>query len=73
MKAIVADRGQVTIPKVLRDRLGITPRTVLEFREENGRLVAEKAILEDPVTKVLGCLKLKKSTDHLLDDLRGRA
>ena len=31
MNAIVADRGQVTIPKKLRERLGITPRTVLDF------------------------------------------
>jgi antitoxin PrlF len=33
MKAVVAERGQVTIPKRLRDRLGIRPGTVLEFQE----------------------------------------
>ena len=33
MKAKVADRGQVTIPKALRDRLGIRPGTVLDFHE----------------------------------------
>ena len=27
MKAIVAERGQVTIPKALRDKLGIRPGT----------------------------------------------
>jgi antitoxin PrlF len=70
MKAIVADRGQVTIPKVLRDRLGITPRTVLNFREENGKLIAEKVQLSDPITSVLGCLKLDKSTDEILAAMR---
>lgn len=71
MRAIVADRGQVTIPKALRQRLGIAPRTVLEFREDNGRLVAEKVAENDPVTAVLGCLKLDRPTDDLLADMRG--
>ncbi len=71
MKAIVADRGQVTIPKALRERLGIHPRTVLEFSEEHGRLVARKAPQTDAVTQVLGCLALDKPTDELLDELRG--
>jgi AbrB family looped-hinge helix DNA binding protein len=71
MKAVVADRGQVTIPKALRERLGIAPRTVLDFREENGRLVAEKAAQTDPVGQVLGCLKLDRSTDEILAEMRG--
>jgi antitoxin PrlF len=73
MKAVVADRGQVTIPKALRDRLGITPRTVLDFHEEKGRLVAEKATQHDPVAQVLGCLKLDQTTDEILADMRGKA
>ena len=72
MKAIVADRGQVTIPKALRERLGIIPKTVLDFREERGRLVAEKAAQSDPVTQVLGCLKLDRATDEILAELRGK-
>lgn len=73
MKAIVADRGQVTIPKAIRERLGITPRTVLDFREENGRLVAEKASQTDPVTQVLGCLELDVTTDEILAEMRDGA
>lgn len=71
MKSVVAERGQVTIPKVLRERLGITPRTVLDFREENGTLVAEKVPQTDPVTQTFGCLRLDKSTDAILTELRG--
>jgi antitoxin PrlF len=70
MKAIVAERGQVTIPKQIRDRLGIVPKTVLEFHEEDGRLIAVKATEKDPVESVLGCLKLEKQTDELIADLR---
>ncbi len=73
MKAIVADRGQVTVPKALWDQVGIAPRAVLEFREENGKLVAEKTPLTDPVTCVLGCLKLRKSTNQLISEMRGDA
>lgn len=70
MRAVVAERGQVTIPKALRERLGITPKTVLDFREENGTLVAEKVPIADPVSNVLGCLKLDKPTDAILADMR---
>lgn len=73
MRAIVAERGQVTIPKALRERLGITPRMVLDFHEENGRLIAEKVSHTDPVTQVVGCLKLDRPTNELLADLRGDA
>lgn len=71
MKAVVAERGQITIPKVLRESLGITPGTTLDFCEENGKLVAQKVELEDPVTRVTGCLTLDGPTDQILDDLRG--
>lgn len=71
MKAIVAERGQVTIPKALRDRLGITPKTVLDFQVENGKLVARKELPTDPVSRVLGCLSIDRSTDDILAELRG--
>jgi len=71
MKAIVAERGQVSIPKGLRDRLGITPKMVLDFREENGRLVAEKVTQSDPVLEVTGCLDLDRPTDELVAEMRG--
>ena len=41
MQAVVAERGQMTIPYRLRQKLGITPRTVLDFHEEHGRLIAD--------------------------------
>ena len=72
MRAVVAERGQVTIPKALRQRLGITPSTVLEFSEEHGRLVAVKANPVDTVERALGCLRTKKNTNRILEELRGR-
>ncbi len=70
-QAIVSEKGQVTIPKRLRDRLGIRPGQVLAFREERGKLVATKAGAYDPVGSSYGTLKLGRSTDDVIADLRG--
>jgi AbrB family looped-hinge helix DNA binding protein len=70
-RSVVSEKGQVTIPKQLRDRLGIRPGQALEFTEERGRLVATKAQAEDPVTSVYGILRVDRSTDEIVADLRG--
>lgn len=70
MKAIVLERGQVTIPKALRDKLGIRAGTTLEFAASNGSLVARKAET-DPVSSVYGCLGKRMPTDAFLRKLRG--
>jgi len=72
MKARVAERGQVTIPKRLRERLGVNPGTVLEFSEEHGRLIAVKTADLDPVSEVYGCLGKRLHTDAVMAQLRGR-
>lgn len=72
MKSRVAQRGQVTIPKRLRDMLGVQPGTVLEFSEERGRLIAVKNGGTDPVTEVQGCLGKKINTDAVMTQLRAR-
>jgi AbrB family looped-hinge helix DNA binding protein len=71
MKSIVSEKGQVTIPKSLRDQLGIRPGETLDFQEEHGRLVATKVAGRDPVDTVYGVLKLPRPTDELLRQLRG--
>ena len=70
MKAKVAERGQVTIPKALRKKLGLTPGTVLEFEADDGRLVAVKVQPRDPVDAVFGSLGRGRSTDELMSELR---
>jgi len=73
MKATVSEKGQVTIPKALRDRMGIRPGRVLEFREEPGRLVVSKRVPGDTLAGVIGILELDRSTDELIEELRGPA
>ncbi len=72
MKAIVSEKGQVTIPKPLRERLAIRPGQVLDFREERGRLVASKTSPKDPIESLVGILKLGKPTDELITTIRGK-
>lgn len=70
MKSRVAERGQVTILKTLRDRLGVLPGTTLEFSEQQGRLVAVKTTPADPVAKVYGCLRRKFDTNAFMARIR---
>ncbi|HLY60839.1 MAG TPA: AbrB/MazE/SpoVT family DNA-binding domain-containing protein [Terriglobia bacterium] len=72
MKTTVSEKGQITIPKPLRVRLGIRARQVLEVKEESGRLVFTKAEPADSVESVFGILDLGGPTDQVMTSLRGR-
>jgi AbrB family looped-hinge helix DNA binding protein len=73
MHSTISEKGQVTVPKPLRDRLGIRPGDRLEFIEEQGHLVVSKAAPRDPVAAVYGILSLGERTDDTLRALRGDA
>jgi AbrB family looped-hinge helix DNA binding protein len=72
MKAVLSEKGQVTIPKPLRERLGLRPGQILDFREERGRLVGTKQPTEDPIESLYGVLKTGRATDTIIRHLRGR-
>lgn len=72
-QAILSEKGQVTIPKVIRDRLGLKPGQVLEFKTESGRLTAQKKGSHDSINEVVGYLRGKiKDVDAYIDEIRGR-
>lgn len=71
MKSTVTSKGQVTIPKPLRDRLGITSGVVLDFHEEKGKIIAERVEADDPVAAVYGLFRDGRRTDDLMRTLRG--
>lgn len=50
------DRGQITIPKVYRDKLGITPKTLLNVTLEGDKIVIR--LLEKMLSDV--SLRLRK-------------
>jgi AbrB family looped-hinge helix DNA binding protein len=73
MLSTVSEKGQITVPKRLRERLGIHPGDRLDLVEDAGRLVATKTVLGngDPVDAVYGILSLDMSTDEAIRALRG--
>lgn len=70
MKASVSERGQITIPKAVRERLGIRPGQVLEVREQDGAVVAYKSATVDPLEAVTGIIETDRSTDDLIEEIR---
>lgn len=77
MKSRMGERGQVVIPKSLRERLGLRGGQLLEIREERGRLIVTKSLAEDPVDEVYGILKRIgrgdgfERTDDFIREIRG--
>lgn len=72
MKSVVSEKGQVTIPKSLRDSLAIRPGTELDFVEENGALVARRVAHSDPLGDLLGVLP-SVDVDEAISGMRGPA
>lgn len=73
MLSTVGEKGQITVPKRLRDRLGIHPGDRLEIVEDAGRLIATKTAPgdADPVDAVRGILELDVSPDEAIRAMRG--
>jgi AbrB family looped-hinge helix DNA binding protein len=71
MRTTVSEKGQITVPKRLRERLDIRAGDQLELTEESGRLVASKTLPGDPVAGAYGILTPQESTDATIAALRG--
>ena len=75
MEATVAERGQITWPKAVRDALGLTKGTTLKVELDGGRIILRKDA-SDALSKIRGKFKLAegfKSTDEAMRAIRGRA
>jgi AbrB family looped-hinge helix DNA binding protein len=69
----IGERGQITIPKEIREKYGLLPNIEVEFvPEESGVLVRKRARHSSPVEQVYGILKKNTKTDDLIEALRGR-
>lgn len=67
MQAKVSKKGWVVIPAALRRRFGLKPGTLVEFREEGGKIFILPRV-EDPVEELYGKLAAEVSlTDALLE------
>ena len=74
----IGERGQVTIPKPLRERFGLKPNTEVEFHAVRGSIVLTKRARKLKLLKWRGrCAKSFKnlgysSVDQFIEDIRGR-
>jgi antitoxin PrlF len=75
MAVTVASKGQVTIPKPVRDHLGIGPGSQVAFRRaDDGSIIIEKADgtqQRSRFAKVIGSAGPGPSTDEIMALLRG--
>jgi len=74
MEATVAERGQITLPKAVRDALGLTKGTLLKVELEGSRIILRKNV-DDAISRARGRFRLPEgvSTDDVMRELRGRA
>lgn len=74
MDATVAERGQITLPKAVRDALGLTKGTLLTVELDGSRIILRKNA-DDAVSRLRGRFKLPAgvTTDDIMRELRGRA
>ncbi|HSO67622.1 MAG TPA: AbrB/MazE/SpoVT family DNA-binding domain-containing protein [Desulfatirhabdiaceae bacterium] len=69
----ISDRGQITIPKNFRNRLGLNKNVEVEFvPTEEGLLIQKRTRKKHPVDTVIGILNRPASTDQYLEEVRGR-
>ena len=74
----VGERGQVTIPKPIRDRFGIVPNTEIEFRVQKDTIVLAKKPQKLNLRKWKGRCRRGlaelgySSVDKFIEDIRGR-
>jgi AbrB family looped-hinge helix DNA binding protein len=73
MTSTISSKGQITVPKAIRTRLGLRAGTRVAFE-----LTADGAVLRrdhskrvSTVDRVRGILKRSVSTDLLIDQMRG--
>ena len=69
----VSERGQITIPKRLRDRFGMHHNVEVEVvAADGGLLVRKRSAASHPVDRVYGVLGTQGDTDEYLEAIRGR-
>lgn len=71
--AKLTSKGQITIPKQVREKIGISPGEDLAFEEKNGLFYVKKAPRQSPFNKWIGYLKTikREKTDIIIEELRG--
>ena len=69
----ISERGQVTIPKPLRDRFGMNPNVEVEITPtQDGLLIQKRTAAKHPVDRIYGIVTGGARTDDYVEEIRGR-
>ncbi len=71
----ISERGQITIPKSIREQFGLNPSIDVDFVVENGELKLRKktSIRKRSTNKWIGYLNGKPDDiDQYIEEIRGR-
>ncbi len=70
----ISERGQITIPKHLRDRFGMNQNVEVEITPtDNGLLIRKRTTEVHPVDRIVGILDgADFDIDQYIEDIRGR-
>ncbi len=69
----ITRKGQVTIPKKIRESLGLKPGSEIDFELEDGAYFLKKKVADEPVAKWVGFLRNSRTSDEIIKELRGKA
>ena len=74
LSAKITTKGQITIPKDVRDKLGLKTGESVIFEEKEGVFYIRKSVTQSPFDKWTGKLKdlTGKSSDEIIEELRGK-
>jgi antitoxin PrlF len=71
--AKITSKGQITIPRKVREKLGVHPGEDVGFEEQDGRVFIAKALTKGPFDKWVGRLNRLEGrrSDDLVREMRG--
>jgi antitoxin PrlF len=72
--ANLTTRGRITIPKEIRDRMGLRAGDKVVFVENSGSFILKKSVANSPFDPWVGFLEnpTGETVDEIIEDLRGR-
>lgn len=74
LTAKLTSKGQITIPKKVRDKIGVSPGEELQFEEKDGVFYIKKGVRKSPFDRWVGYLekRTKKDSDTIIEEMRGK-
>ena len=69
----ISERGQITIPKLLRDRFGLSRDVEVDLvSTKEGILIQKSSKAKHPIDLVYGILNRPSDSDQYIEEVRGR-